>query len=1511
MADSPISGKPTSQLLDEAVEAGASLEDIQGATKNAPIDERPVTEVQYPEESAQHIPYGQEFDDTASAVETQPPVESDREWLDRQLPDRSQGLTPEVITSPGMLQSIGWGITDYGLSKNFARWAQQALEARDDDATMEIAENIDELMWGVSEEYEEYIMGQPSLAAAQRESKFLRRREFRNKLRENESVPQALISGLGSFVLDPVNLVPGAVLIKGMNTVGKLATAAGMAGTSTRTSVEVAKWAGLGLTEELARNAPRLASDPTYTADQYITDATLGLALAPVIPLAGGPVLGAASKGARRVFRQIDDAAHAMGVDTAVRAAAETAYRVADQAAGAEAGIINRLRAVDPARAFREAKKVAKQQIDDRVREWRDIDTYAPIREAMDAGDTAALREEVGSFLNKLSEAIKKRADTSSAKLNEVMEKLRLAGDEALDGFEDAATRRARKEEAVAANDGVQLSSVPPKDPPPRSAGAAQRDTTMGDKIGDTTQDLKDAAKAARESTQKVREAAYAAINDAPGLREAAKRRLRQIVDANYDDTIRGVDMALKKRGIRPERTRLNNKDHTESVGRAWATVRSRLKQSVNRIKFVNEYDAVTKPRAVKDLPKNLIRAMNRAYTDAGIARGPDEKWVDAFERVAKGMSHTQRKVLSQEISDGVVNNFELLKQVLDADPTLFGDDVIRAVRAVDDVLTEISGELDLANVLARQPFVDATVTKAQWTAISEEWRKTAPTDKIAADFVDSKLQSATKHQFAHVTESLSSRLMKSEAPLAQWFTTHVLETPSGFGGYMDRTPLTAAIFAESLNNRALLPVLEAWDDLLKDAAKVEGWNWLRRVQNKQGNAKTHSDVTRLSREIMLEMNARHFGAPSKASPHVKKFADVLEQNYSELHDLQNGHVAGIHDGNKIKGYMHQDWDDHKILDLLGTDNGRKGLEDLFRQGYMNAGLDMDKAAVLAKAMIDQKAAAAAQPRGQVFSIGDETITGQMPELSEIVARMEKNGTPEAMVRAIVDHINKSGQGDMPGYAKSRTPVDLNASATINGETVQMVDLLNQDLPQIYTRYTKEATARRAISEATGGLLDSDDAMNDLLIQMGLEASELGASVDTRAARNALQIMMGRQYDGQLNTDLRRIRDGVALAGMGGLGESQLAEFGLALNRGFSALIGARQLISAKTGKFNARFRGLELTPEQQMDAKFLRELQESSGLFQDLYLVDRRNVHFDAQESNYRALSRIVDTATGGKYRPLMQHMQTRFSGYGVIRAYEDQIAMASIMQDIAKHFDGRNPFSSPERLRDLGVPLDKGNWLERRIKYMATRNDDGTIQTLNLNRWSAEDKNKLGVILNRYASQQVQKGFVGELSPELMRPDVAFLLQFKSYPLLAAEKQMARHLKFSDREAAMGVMLNAASSATARMLRYYSVAAGIPDQDKRKKYLDAKMESLGYDTLLYMGIGTPLTTHNFASDLMSGKPLPALNYMANYGKALASPFAEDTYERDMRNTQVAMPLGTIAHTNALFRLLSETTED
>jgi hypothetical protein len=580
--------------------------------------------------------------------------------------------------------------------------------------------------------------------------------------------------------------------------------------------------------------------------------------------------------------------------------------------------------------------------------------------------------------------------------------------------------------------------------------------------------------------------------------------------------------------------------------------------------------------------------------------------------------------------------------------------------------------------------------------------------------------------------------MIKSEVPLAQWLTMNVFEVPAGFGGEITRKP-SAAILAWNLDQNAVFPVVQAWETMMKDIALADGWGLFKRITNKQGNARTHEEVAKISREILLEVNARQFGHNRPTRPEIKKFVDELTEQYGNLHDMQNGHVEGIHGDNKIEHYMHQKWDDAKILELVSTPGGRKGVVDLFRQGYLQTGMDITKASALAEAMVSQKVSASKRTGGNL-RLDETSVEGRLANPVELRAAMKANGVPQKQIDEIMDELAGPKGAERPGYAETRAVVDLNAQATVNGKTMSVVDLMDQDVPQTYVRYSKEATARTAISQSTGGLLDSDKAMQEMLDAMAEQAVAMGRPVNVRDSENALRIMMGRNYAGQLPMDFRRARDAVALAGMGGLGESQLAEFGLAINRGTAGLVGVAQTAKSRHARTKQMF-GIRLTEAEATNRKYLLELQEMSALREEMYLFDRRNVHFDAQNENTNALSKIVDTATGGKFRPLLQHLQTRYTGYGAIRAWEDQIAMTSLAHDLAKHYRGDKAFTSPERLRDLGIDVDDKRW--RDLFAKADFNEDGTIASLNSNEWSQLDRNEFGIILNRYASQQVQKSF------------------------------------------------------------------------------------------------------------------------------------------------------------------------
>lgn len=406
--------------------------------------------------------------------------------------------------------------------------------------------------------------------------------------------------------------------------------------------------------------------------------------------------------------------------------------------------------------------------------------------------------------------------------------------------------------------------------------------------------------------------------------------------------------------------------------------------------------------------------------------------------------------------------------------------------------------------------------------------------------------------------------------------------------------------------------------------------------------------------------------------------------------------------------------------------------------------------------------------------------------------------------------------------------------------------------------------------------------------------------------------MMGEPIKG-FHANVRKTRDAVALSGMNGLGESQLAELGLAMNRGTAALFAANQVASRVAGKYRNRWRGLELTPEQASNTALLQEMQNVSTLYEQMHNLARQNVHFDdmytgeSVSPTMNALNSVVDKATGGKYRPVLQHAQTKHTGYGSIRTMQEQVAMAGLMHDVGRKLAGKaTSYTSDARLADIGIPM---KLLNKKIKDGSMQLDkDGNIQTLGLESWSSAEQHTLGVALRRHAAQQVQVGFAGETSALMSNPWVAFMMQFRSYPNIAAEKQQLRNAMFMDKEAAMGVPLNAASSMGARVIRYQSLAMALPE-DKRERYLNKKYQDLGHDTFMYMGYaGTMVNTYDIVQDPTNITP-PFFGWARNYIQA-AQGLGNGVSSTDVGNIASAVPLGTIAQANLISGQIKEMME-
>ncbi len=138
-----------------------------------------------------------------------------------------------------------------------------------------------------------------------------------------------------------------------------------------------------------------------------------------------------------------------------------------------------------------------------------------------------------------------------------------------------------------------------------------------------------------------------------------------------------------------------------------------------------------------------------------------------------------------------------------------------------------------------------------------------------------------------------------------------------------------------------------------------------------------------------------------------------------------------------------------------------------------------------------------------------------------------------------------------------------------------------------------------------------------------------------------------------------------------------------------------------------------------------------------------------------------------------------------------------------------------------------------------------------------------------------------------------------------------------YVDKEAAWGTILNAASSGAARYIRYQSMAAGMPEEE-REAFIEKKMENFGIDTLTYMGaVGQMVNVYSMSQRAIEEKDfspmglMPAVSYAENMAAAAKAPFSDDSTADNLSKYQKAMSLGTISYTNFLFNTIRQWVDD
>lgn len=1332
--------------------------------------------------------------------------------------ENDKGVSPN---SPGFMSLLGneidngMGANLYGLVQNYGD-----KEPESEELFLKLTETADKLTkqygWD-STIIDELMVDVQSTEEMERKAKRIYEQQGFMASLENTSMAKQFFAGLGGFILDPVNLIPGGIVLKGGSAAARVFPKVANALQRT-TGGKAATWGAMGAIEEAARNYPRLMNDPTYSYEMYRMDVALGAmfggglaTMAPVGRLAKTQI----SKGVNKAMNKYQTSLEARLAVNTLTDTLRFTHNPEAQAAVAKA--IKETLGPEQIAAAKKAADVerAQRQVDESTVNIKFQDVAAKFKKTIEDGKTDA-ESIVAEFTSEL-----KKSHPTMAKIAEAL-----------------AERVKRAADAAEAK--------------PKSAGAAARKETIRTKVQDAAHDAEEGFY--KEALDDIDRAFDLAEGVARGAKDVTVERQ---LNALRSIAKRAVVEKAKIAGVKP---RMVASD--VEVNQATYKKFKDYQKKINRLDF--ELNKTLKEAGIDD--RNIMSpTVGKSFKQVGVIgyknlRDALKKDIELATRLENVLDENMQRVVD-----------DIYAKAPNADPALY--------EALTDAYKQVRADVSWAKLVIRDRNAAQVAMEPEWALLTHEFQQMMGDDfAVLDDLYNTAQAKILRNQFGPIARSYAGELAASRTPLAQWLALYIFELPGGTGGKVARRE-TAAISMEMYMAEAVHPVNVAWDKAVRAEAKARGLGMFDSAVMRHSSAAADKNANALGRQVQLEMNARQMGTKIDSSPHVKAYADELEKSYDLLYKrmYENG-VEGITGMNKIKSYMRQSWSEARVMQAIDGELGQDGFEELVAKALKNRQPDASPGELKqrAKAIIDRM---------------DENINN-------------RSGIGDNNIVSDGDYINER-----------LLHLDLSTSITRNGKEFHLLDLMSNDVTSDLNKYAKKTSAQAAISKASGGKLNSADAITSFIHAVGSESQAMGTHVDVGDMTNAFKIMMGEPINNTFGPNVRKIRDAVSLSGMNGLGESQLAELGLAMNRGTAAVFAAKQVLQRVKGKHGLnRWNGMMLTEAQLKSTKFLEELQSVSTLYDQMHNLARQNVHFDemhhgeSTSATIKGLNKVVDFGTGGKYRPVLQHVQTKHTGYGSIRTMQEQVAMAGLMHDAGRKLAGKaTSYTSDARMADIGIPMDL---LRKKMDDgTLTLNKDGNIVSLGIETWSKKEQHTLGVALRRHAAQQVQVGFAGEGSAIMNNPWVAFMMQFRSYPNIAAEKQQLRNAMFADKEAAMGMAMNTASSMAARIIRYESLALALPE-NQRESYLDRMYARLGEDTLVYTGfVGTMFNTQAMIADPSEAIP-PVFSWANNYVKA-AKGLTNGLQQRDLGNIASAVPLGTIMQLNIINGNIRDATQE
>jgi GNAT superfamily N-acetyltransferase len=659
--------------------------------------------------------------------------------------------------------------------------------------------------------------------------------------------------------------------------------------------------------------------------------------------------------------------------------------------------------------------------------------------------------------------------------------------------------------------------------------------------------------------------------------------------------------------------------------------------------------------------------------------------------------------------------------------------------------------------------------------------------------------------------EATSTTVLGSKSPVARAVGVMLMENPEGAAGRRATASLDRSMRFEQYIGTALRDI----DELFSLYSKEHGFSAVGNVFSAQARRK-------FDREVAAELDRRwNKQTHNGVHPTIKAAADVYDAGYRRMGADQQrvGTVGAERIDLTTSGYFQRKWSLAAIQDMVRNTPKRTAFLNMLQDQFKDVakfyeGDDNFVTALSIKYLqrLEHRAAGMVDIPANLYSDDSAEI------LREALLALRLN---EEEIQKVVSRYSRGGAS----HTKGRIDMDLNRTYPDGqGGTFSALDFLDTNLPDLYRKYAARtagdvALAKFGIMGEAGGKV-----VREAMQVTGADAKEL------RAYDQFMAEMLGKPFGTGDSKYLQNARLLTGATRLGGAVFPQLGAYGdaviaVGLTHTLRSVVGIPRLhkevraLANGARVANPLLEGLEtLGPEFGMTDYRIFGMYDVNDVT-ELYGREQIGV-----------FSRAIRASANGVRIA---------SGHRAITAVQTRGMAEQIVQKAWRYIKEGNDDAA---LRDMGLSPDLQKTLRELMSDVVEWDSAGNLKVFDPRKVREGGEQAMLAFRDlvwRGAGQIIQREFPGEAGKWAHSGLLKMLFQFRTFSLVAHQKQLGRNLGVHGASKALAHILGAASVAVPIHLARVGLRASLLEGEDREKLLEEQTNplALARATMNYVG--------------------------------------------------------------------------